>query len=54
MSAGGPACRAARSRASRAALANLKGPWVFAHSDLSGMSLFEEANYAGVRAADLA
>ena len=38
----------------RAALAALDGSLVFAHSDLSGMSLFEEANYAGVRAATLA
>jgi len=38
----------------RTALASLKGSLVFAHSDLSGMSLFEEANYAGVRAAQLA
>ena len=38
----------------RAALASLQGSLVFAHSDLSGMSLFEEANYAGVRAAGIA
>ena len=38
----------------RAALAGLQGPLVFAHSDLSGLSLFEEANYAGVRAAEIA
>ena len=38
----------------RALLAGLGGPLLFAHSDLSGMPLFEEANFAGVRAADLA
>ena len=38
----------------RAALAGLNGSLLFAHSDLSGMSLFEEANYAGVRAAQMA
>ena len=38
----------------RAALAGLQGSLVFAHSDLSGLSLFEEANYAGVRAAEIA
>ena len=38
----------------RAALAGLQGSLVFAHADLSGMSLFEEANYAGVRAAAIA
>ena len=37
----------------RAALASLKGSLVFAHADLSGMSLFEEANHAGVRAAGM-
>jgi protoporphyrinogen oxidase len=37
----------------RAALGGLKGSLVFAHADLSGMSLFEEANYAGVRAANM-
>jgi hypothetical protein len=26
----------------------------FAHADLTGFSLFEEANHAGVRAADFA
>ncbi|MBL8383641.1 MAG: NAD(P)-binding protein [Burkholderiales bacterium] len=35
----------------RAALAALDGPLLFAHSDLSGMPLFEEAHWAGVRAA---
>ena len=35
----------------RAMLAALKGPLHFAHADLSGLSLFEEANYAGVMAA---
>ena len=38
----------------RAALAGLQGSLVFAHSDLSGLSLFEEANFAGVRAAEIA
>ena len=32
-------------------LAGLAGPLHFAHADLSGLSLFEEANHAGVRAA---
>ena len=36
----------------RKLLGDLKGPLGFAHADLSGISLFEEANYAGVRAAD--
>jgi hypothetical protein len=36
----------------RKLLADLQGPLAFAHADLSGLSLFEEANYAGVRAAD--
>lgn len=36
----------------RAILAGLERPLSFAHSDLSGMSLFEEAHYAGVRAAE--
>ena len=36
----------------RKLLGDLKGPLSFAHADLSGISLFEEANYAGVRAAD--
>jgi glycine/D-amino acid oxidase-like deaminating enzyme len=36
----------------RALLAELTGPLHFAHSDLSGLPLFEEANFAGVRAAD--
>ena len=35
----------------RAMLADLRGPLHFAHADLSGMSLFEEANHAGVVAA---
>lgn len=38
----------------RAMLANLKQPLSLAHADLSGISLFEEAHYAGTRAADLA
>lgn len=36
----------------RKLLADLTGPLSYAHADLSGISLFEEANYAGVRAAD--
>jgi hypothetical protein len=36
----------------RKLLADLRGPLAFAHADLSGLSLFEEANYAGVHAAD--
>jgi len=35
-------------------LAGLQQPLSFAHADLTGMSLFEEANYAGVRAANFA
>ena len=38
----------------RKLLAELKQPLSFAHADLTGISLFEEANYAGVRAADAA
>lgn len=38
----------------RGTLASLQGSLVFAHSDLSGLSLFEEANFAGVRAAEIA
>ncbi|URV28593.1 NAD(P)-binding protein [Burkholderia gladioli] len=34
------------------ALREADGPVVFAHSDLSGLSLFEEASYWGMRAAD--
>ena len=33
------------------ALRDVDGPIVFAHSDLSGLSLFEEASYWGMRAA---
>jgi glycine/D-amino acid oxidase-like deaminating enzyme len=43
-----------RGLAARRMLAALHGPLLFAHSDLSGLPLFEEANFAGVRAADLA
>jgi phytoene dehydrogenase-like protein len=35
-------------------LANQKGPLLFANSDLSGFSIFEEAQYRGVRAAEKA
>jgi hypothetical protein len=38
----------------RGMLAGLTRPLSFAHADLTGFSLFEEANYAGVRAADFA
>ena len=40
-----------RSAPIRAMLAGLAGPLHFAHSDLSGLPLFEEAHHAGVRAA---
>jgi hypothetical protein len=33
-------------------LANLDGQLLFANSDLSGFSIFEEAQYRGVRAAE--
>ena len=36
----------------RQALKRMEGSLVFAHSDISGMSLFEEAQYRGVTAAD--
>jgi hypothetical protein len=38
--------------AGRAALARGWGRVQFAHADVSGLSLFEEANYQGVRAAE--
>ncbi|MDB5805564.1 MAG: twin-arginine translocation pathway signal [Betaproteobacteria bacterium] len=38
----------------RGLLAGLTRPLSFAHADLTGFSLFEEATYAGVRAADFA
>ena len=38
----------------RKALATLKGNLLFANSDLSGISIFEEAQYHGVRAAEQA
>ena len=37
----------------RAALGGLSGSLLFAHSDLSGLPLFEEAHFAGVRAAGM-
>jgi hypothetical protein len=40
------------SAASRAALAQGWGRVQFGHADVSGLSLFEEANYQGVRAAE--
>ena len=36
----------------RQAIANLEGPIQFANSDLSGISIFEEAQYRGVQAAE--
>ena len=36
----------------RRAAAAPRGPIRFAHSDMSGLSLFEEAQYHGVRAAE--
>ena len=38
----------------RGALAEARGPVFYAHSDLSGLSLFEEAQYRGIVAADRA
>jgi phytoene dehydrogenase-like protein len=38
----------------RRALADARGPVFYAHSDLSGLSLFEEAQYHGIIAADRA
>jgi len=38
----------------RRAVAELQGPVLFANSDLSGFSIFEEAQYRGVRAAEYA
>jgi glycine/D-amino acid oxidase-like deaminating enzyme len=38
----------------RRALAEARGPVFYAHSDLSGLSLFEEAQYRGITAADRA
>ncbi len=38
----------------REALARSRGPVFYAHSDLSGLSLFEEAQYRGIVAADRA
>jgi hypothetical protein len=38
--------------AARAAACQQQPPVFFAHSDMSGMSIFEEANYRGVAAAD--
>jgi hypothetical protein len=39
------------SRSGLNALREVDGPVLFAHSDLSGLSLFEEASYWGVLAA---
>jgi hypothetical protein len=38
--------------AARAAACEPQPPVFFAHSDLSGISIFEEANFRGVLAAD--
>jgi hypothetical protein len=38
--------------AARERLADWQGPIQFANSDLSGISIFEEAQYRGVRAAE--
>jgi hypothetical protein len=38
----------------RRRVAHLSGPLLFAHSDLSGFSIIEEAQYRGVTAADRA
>lgn len=40
------------SRPGLLALRDVDGPILFAHADLSGMSLFEEASYWGVLAAN--
>jgi hypothetical protein len=40
------------SQRGRIALRHVDGPIRFAHADLSGLSLFEEASYWGMRAAD--
>jgi hypothetical protein len=37
-----------------AALRELDGPILFAHADLSGFSIFEEAAWWGIRAAERA
>jgi hypothetical protein len=36
----------------RRAVARLNGRFVYAHADLSGFSIFEEAQYRGVQAAE--
>jgi predicted NAD/FAD-binding protein len=36
----------------RQRIADVDGPILFAHSDISGLSLFEEAQYRGIRAAE--
>jgi hypothetical protein len=38
----------------RRALADSPGPVYYAHSDVSGLALFEEAQYRGITAADRA
>jgi hypothetical protein len=42
------------SRTAPAAAARVKPPLFLAHSDMSGLSLFEEAHYRGVVAAEAA
>ena len=49
-----PGFRSAPIRALLAGAASGNGALLFAHSDLSGLPLFEEAHFAGVRAAQLA
>jgi len=46
--------RGYRSASVRNVLRQLSGPLTFAHSDLSGVPLFEEAHFAGVTAANIA
>jgi hypothetical protein len=43
-----------RSNAGMKALREVDGPILFAHADLSGFSVFEEAAWWGYRAAELA
>ncbi len=43
-----------RSNAGMAALREADGPVLFAHADLSGLSVFEEASWWGWRAAERA
>jgi hypothetical protein len=43
-----------RSSATRRQLAHAAGRFFYAHSDMSGLSIFEEAQYHGVTAAEAA